>query len=159
MALSLVAGCNVFHGNARNTFIGVLCAVATIGMYAFPSFCHDNSNKDEECGIYAISPLIFPATECWGLVPNVIGLASGSTQLIIYIIYKNKPSPVSSVEMVDYSVDIHSVKAGEECSIAVHSTKESKSKSISEPALSKRSSFHQIMRTLSSTQSAVRARF
>nr|XP_009796373.1 PREDICTED: bidirectional sugar transporter SWEET15 [Nicotiana sylvestris] len=87
------------------------------------------------------------------IVPNVVGLVSGSAQLIIYVLDKNKASAVNSVEMVDYGADIHSVKAAEEFSIEVHSTKESKSKSISEPALSKRSSFHQIMRTLSSNQS------
>ncbi|WMV12048.1 hypothetical protein MTR67_005433 [Solanum verrucosum] len=54
IALSVV----VLHGDVRNTFIGILCALVAIAMYA--------------------SPLSV-------MVPNVVGLASGSAQLINYI--------------------------------------------------------------------------
>ncbi|KAL0454773.1 UNVERIFIED_CONTAM: Bidirectional sugar transporter SWEET16 [Sesamum latifolium] len=64
-----------FHGNARRTFIGVLCATFTIAMYAAP----------------------LSAT-----VPNAVGIVLGSLQLIVYVVYKNKSS---SSELIDRMAD------------------------------------------------------
>ncbi|CAN4111053.1 unnamed protein product [Withania somnifera] len=153
----------VLHGDARTTFIGILCAVVTIGMYVSPLSVVMTviKTKNVEYMPFLLSFFLLLNAGAWFafaiflldpylIVPNVVGLASGSAQLIIYVIYKNKASQVmnSSVEMVD-------VQAAEEghSNIKVHRSDGTKSTSLSEPTtLSKRSSFKQIMRSLSLDQ-------
>ncbi|KAK6805030.1 hypothetical protein RDI58_002814 [Solanum bulbocastanum] len=140
IALSVV----VFHGDVRNTFIGILCALVTIAMYASPLSVMITviRSKTVECMPFLLSFFLLLNAGAWFafvmflhdpylIVPNVVGLASGSAQLIIYIIYKNKPTQVmnTSVEMIE-----------EGCSNNM------KSRSVT---LSKGSSFRQIMENLS----------
>ncbi|MCE0482561.1 hypothetical protein HAX54_041420 [Datura stramonium] len=154
IALSLI----VLHGDARNTLIGYLCAVVTIVMYASPLSIMITviRTKSVEYMPFLLSFFLLLNAGAWFafamflqdpylIVPNVVGLASGSAQLIIYIIYKNKPSKVmnSSVEMIEVYVE-----AAEE---GIHKSDSTKRTCISEPApiLSKGSSFKKIMRNLS----------
>ncbi|XP_016674308.1 bidirectional sugar transporter SWEET16 isoform X4 [Gossypium hirsutum] len=62
------------HKNTRLTFVGILCTALTIGMYA--------------------SPLS-------AMVPNAVGLFLGSAQLILYVIYKNKPVSTNPSEAIE----------------------------------------------------------
>ncbi|XP_052180574.1 bidirectional sugar transporter SWEET16-like [Diospyros lotus] len=55
----------VFHGSQRRTFMGFLCATVTIVMYAAP---------------------------LKAMVPNAIGILSSTSQIILYMIYRNRES-------------------------------------------------------------------
>ncbi|KAH0726876.1 hypothetical protein KY284_002741 [Solanum tuberosum] len=99
-----------------NTFIGVLCALVTIAMYASPLsvMIIVIRSKTVECMSFLLSFFLLLNAGAWFafamflqdpylIVPNMVGLASGSAQLIIYIMYKKKPSQVmnTSVEMIE----------------------------------------------------------
>ncbi|KAI9185002.1 hypothetical protein LWI28_003263 [Acer negundo] len=58
----------------RLTFIGIICAGLTIGVYA--------------------SPLLV-------MVPNAIGFVLGSSQLILYVIYKNMSESTKSTDVME----------------------------------------------------------
>ncbi|KAM7478345.1 hypothetical protein LguiA_026558 [Lonicera macranthoides] len=57
-----------FHGSVRQTFIGIICAVVTIAIYAAPLSV---------------------------MVSNAIGILSSSAQLVIYMIYRKNSSSLN----------------------------------------------------------------
>ncbi|KAL3538201.1 hypothetical protein ACH5RR_001567 [Cinchona calisaya] len=132
MVVTLVA----FDRETRRTFVGVLCAIFTIVMYGaplsivvktlilvaivnilFPGIVISSAlqafhggSRDTFIGILCAAPLSV-------MVPNAIGILSGSAQIIIYMIYKNKSPVEKSVHAIDHEGD--SIKAAEEGSIKI----------------------------------------
>ncbi|RZC94082.1 hypothetical protein C5167_016777 [Papaver somniferum] len=93
----------VTHGSVRLTVVGFLCAGLTLGMYASPLVSMRNviKTKSVEYMPFALSFFLFLNGGVWSVysvlvkdffigVPNAIGFVLGSTQLIVYTIYKNK---------------------------------------------------------------------
>ncbi|XP_028126046.1 bidirectional sugar transporter SWEET16-like [Camellia sinensis] len=110
-----------FHGSARRTFVGVLCATLTIVMYmlhVLKSCCSLlvlfdlfqiiiiiilTGMKSMEYMPFFPSFSLFLYVSVWFtfsmlvkdnyvLVPNAVGIVLGLAQLIVYMIYKNKSS-------------------------------------------------------------------
>ncbi|KAK4406699.1 Bidirectional sugar transporter SWEET16 [Sesamum angolense] len=104
-----------FHGSARRTFIGVLCATFTIAMYAAPlsavrAVIRTKSVKYMPF-LLSFSLLVNAAAwftfamllkDYYVLVPNAVGIVLGSLQLIVYVVYKKKSS---SSEFIDTMAD------------------------------------------------------
>ncbi|XP_052180562.1 bidirectional sugar transporter SWEET16-like [Diospyros lotus] len=103
IAVTLLA----FHGDARRTFIGVLCATVTIGMYAAPLKGMGTAirTKSVEYVPFFLSFFLFLNAGAWFtfamllkdfyvLVPNAVGIVLGAAQLGIYMVYR-KRSPAA----------------------------------------------------------------
>ncbi|KAI3848582.1 hypothetical protein MKW92_052640 [Papaver armeniacum] len=101
------------HGSVRLTVVGFLCAGLTLGMYASPLVSMRNviKTKSVEYMPFSLSFFLFLNGGVWSVysvlvkdffigVPNAIGFVLGSTQLIVYTIYKNKATE-KSVEKLE----------------------------------------------------------
>ncbi|XAR52653.1 hypothetical protein NMG60_11020829 [Bertholletia excelsa] len=112
------------HGSLRLTFLGVLCAALTIGMYAAPLSAMRTvvKTRSVEFMPFFLSLFLFINGGVWTVyaalvkdyyvgVPNAIGFVLGSAQLILYVVYKNKsPSTKSKEEDEDEEGSAHLVK-------------------------------------------------
>ncbi|KAL3573436.1 hypothetical protein D5086_024049 [Populus alba] len=173
IAVALLA----IHENLRITFVGILCAALTIGMYAAPLSAMRRviKTKSVEYMPFLLSFFLFLNGGVWSTysvlvkdfyigVPNAVGFVLGSAQLILYLMYKNKNKSASaktmieedgSVQMVKGSVDIlvHRNKDGEddggveEGSLKNRSI--SKGKSLPKPSVNGEYSLQKITKTLS----------
>ncbi|XP_020086929.1 bidirectional sugar transporter SWEET16-like [Ananas comosus] len=94
------------HGGVRIVVVGVLCAGLTIGMYAAPLAAMSMvvRTKSVEYMPFFLSFFLFLNGGVWSIysvlvrdyfigVPNAIGFVLGSTQLILYAIYRKKTPP------------------------------------------------------------------
>ncbi|KAJ4719403.1 Bidirectional sugar transporter SWEET [Melia azedarach] len=99
IAITLLA----MHGKMRLTFVGILCAALTIGMYASPLAVMTTviATKSVKYMPFLLSFFLFLNAGVWSAyavlvkdiyigIPNAIGFVLGSAQLILYMIYKNK---------------------------------------------------------------------
>lgn len=121
IAITLLA----MHGNLRLTFVGILCAALTIGMYASPLAVMTTviRTKSVKYMPFLLSFFLFLNAGVWSVysvlvkdiyigVPNAVGFVLGAAQLILYMIYKNKtPLPTKSMDSVKER-SAHKVKDG-----------------------------------------------
>ncbi|OMO98649.1 SWEET sugar transporter [Corchorus capsularis] len=161
IAVTLLA----IHGNIRLTFVGILCAALTIGMYASPLSAMRTviKTKSVEYMPFLLSFFLFLNAGVWSAysvlvkdiyigVPNAIGFVLGSAQLILYVIYKNKSGSAKSTEAMEEEGSAHLVKGG----IEMHSLEEdltnrslNKGKSLPKPHFNRQYSLQKIVKTLS----------
>ncbi|KAK0600518.1 hypothetical protein LWI29_015788 [Acer saccharum] len=98
----------------RLTFIGIICAGLTIGVYASPLLVMGLviKTKSVEYMPFSLSFFLFVNAGVWSVyavlikdiymgVPNVIGFVLGSSQLILYAIYKNKSKSTNSTDVME----------------------------------------------------------
>ncbi|TXG65173.1 hypothetical protein EZV62_006448 [Acer yangbiense] len=98
----------------RLTFIGIICAGLTIGVYASPLLVMGLviKTKSVEYMPFSLSFFLFVNAGVWSLyavlikdiyigVPNAIGFVLGSSQLILYAIYKNKSNSTKSTDVME----------------------------------------------------------
>ncbi|XVF41850.1 hypothetical protein PTKIN_Ptkin01aG0313700 [Pterospermum kingtungense] len=121
IAVTLLA----IHGKTRLTFVGILCAALTIGMYAAPLAAMKTviKTKSVEYMPFLLSFFLFLNAGVWSAysvlvkdiyigVPNAIGFVLGSAQLILYFMYKNKSVSAKSTEAMEEEGSAHLVKGG-----------------------------------------------
>uniref|UniRef100_A0A5B6YYG4 Putative bidirectional sugar transporter SWEET16-like n=2 Tax=Davidia involucrata TaxID=16924 RepID=A0A5B6YYG4_DAVIN len=165
IAVTLLA----IHGSVRLTFVGVLCAALTIGMYAAPLSVMKMviKTKSVEYMPFFLSFFLFLNGGVWAVysvlvkdfyigVPNVVGFVLGSAQLIIYMMYKNKSFPPKSTEAMEEEGSAHLAKGGIEMQDMDEDDEDeaknrslSKGRSLPKPSLSRQYSIQKIMKTLS----------
>ncbi|KAG4176815.1 hypothetical protein ERO13_A11G269100v2 [Gossypium hirsutum] len=165
IAVTLLA----FHGTMRLTFVGIICAGLTIGMYASPLSVIRTviKTKSVEYMPFLLSFFLFLNAGVWSAyallvkdiyigVPNAIGFILGSAQLILYLMYNNKKSAeaVEEEEGGGGGGSAHLVKGG----IEMHSVEDNlnnrslnKWKSLPKPNFSRQHSMQKIIKTLSLT--------
>ncbi|CAI9103441.1 OLC1v1001921C2 [Oldenlandia corymbosa var. corymbosa] len=158
VAVTLLA----LHGGTRLTLVGLLCAALTVGMYASPLSAMRTviKTKSVEYMPFFLSFFQFLNGGIWAAyavivkdiylgVPNGIGFALGSAQILLYVIYKNK-SPFKSKESMEEEGSAHLVKD------RIHDEKElknrglSKGRSLPKPGVDRQYS-QEIVRTSSLT--------
>ncbi|RZR93557.1 hypothetical protein BHM03_00022107 [Ensete ventricosum] len=112
------------HASRRLLVVGFLCAALTVGMYASPMAAM-HGGEDKERGVHALLPLLLPVPQrragfatisssavldfpsiSTGLrsrvtlqVPNAIGFALGSAQLLLYAVYRRKKPAAKASEL------------------------------------------------------------
>ncbi|MBA0729257.1 hypothetical protein Golax_020565, partial [Gossypium laxum] len=168
IAVTLLA----FHGTMRLTFVGIICAGLTIGMYASPLSVMRTviKTKSVEYMPFLLSFFLFLNAGVWSAyallvediyigVPNAIGFILGSAQLILYLMYNNKKSAEAIEEEEEEGGgggggSAHLVKGG----IEMHSVEDNltnrslnKWKSLPKPNFSRQHSMQKIIKTLSLT--------
>ncbi|KAH1083681.1 hypothetical protein J1N35_023442 [Gossypium stocksii] len=158
-----------FHGTMRLTFVGIICAGLTIGMYASPLSVMRTviKTKSVEYMPFLLSFFLFLNAGVWSAyallvkdiyigVPNAIGFILGSAQLILYLMYNNKKSAeaIEEEEEEEGGGSAHLVKGG----IEMHSVEDNlnnrslnKWKSLPKPNFSRQHSMQKIIKTLSLT--------
>ncbi|XP_074274169.1 bidirectional sugar transporter SWEET16-like [Silene latifolia] len=107
IAVTLLA----IHGSLPITVVGFVCATLTIFMYASPLTAMRTVIKMKSVKYmpFFLSLFLFLNAGVWSVysvlvkdyfmgVPNGIGFVLGSTQLILYTIYKDKPKPIKSMD-------------------------------------------------------------
>ncbi|KDP23461.1 hypothetical protein JCGZ_23294 [Jatropha curcas] len=166
IAVTLLA----LHGNIRLTFVGILCAALTIGMYAAPLSAMRTviKTKSVEYMPFLLSFFLFLNGGVWSVyallvkdfyigVPNATGFVLGSAQLILYAMYKNKTVSPKSTEAIEEEGSTHLVKGGIEMGAYNNEDDEGdvknrsldKGKSLPKPAINRQNSLQKILRTLS----------
>lgn len=166
------------HGNLRITFVGILCAALTIGMYAAPLSAMRRviKTKSVEYMPFLLSFFLFLNGGVWSAysvlvkdfyigVPNVVGFVLGSAQLILYLMYKNKSASAKTMKAIEEDGSVQLVKGSVD--ILVHRDKDdeddggidegnlknrslSKEKSLPKPSvLNREHSLQKITKTLS----------
>ncbi|XP_073260031.1 bidirectional sugar transporter SWEET16-like isoform X1 [Populus alba] len=147
IAVALLA----IHENLRITFVGILCAALTIGMYAAPLSamhvldgpliwleCYASQRrviktKSVEYMPFLLSFFLFLNGGVWSTysvlvkdfyigVPNAVGFVLGSAQLILYLMYKNKNKSASAKTMIEEDGSVQMVKGSVD--ILVHRNKD-----------------------------------
>ncbi|XP_047329057.1 bidirectional sugar transporter SWEET16-like [Impatiens glandulifera] len=156
-----------FHGNLRVTFVGFLCSAMTIGMYAAPMTVMRTvvKTKSVEYMPFLLSFFLFLNASIWSVyavlvkdyfigVPNCIGFILGSTQLILYSIYKNKSSKSEEDKESDGSANLVrgtvEMKGLKEIGYAKHENPNlHKEMSLPKPTISKQLSLKKLVKSLS----------
>ncbi|CAL5380636.1 unnamed protein product [Camellia sinensis] len=160
------------HGSLRLTFVGILCAALTIGMYAAPLAVMRTVIKTTsvEYMPFFLSFFLFLNAGVWSVyallvkdifigVPNAIGFILGSAQLILYLVYKNKSSSAKSKDEMEEEEEegsAHLVKTSIEMQdLDDHDDLKStnrnlnKGRSLPKPSVSRQYSINKIMKTFS----------
>ncbi|KAM7481661.1 hypothetical protein LguiB_006244 [Lonicera macranthoides] len=154
-----------FHGGVKLTFVGVICAGLTIGMYASPLSAMRTVIKtgSVEYMPFFLSFFQFLNGGVWAAysvlikdffigVPNAIGFILGSAQLILYTIYKNKSSrkksedndgEEGSAHLIKGTIEMQDIEDEEKGNFNV-----SLSKGRSLPIPSSQHSFQRVMKTI-----------
>ncbi|KAJ6876709.1 hypothetical protein NC651_029647 [Populus alba x Populus x berolinensis] len=164
IAVALLA----IHGNLRITFVGILCAALTIGMYAAPLSAMRRviKTKSVEYMPFLLSFFLFLNGGVWSTysvlvkdfyigVPNAVGFVLGSAQLILYLMYKNKNKSASAKTMkaIEEDGSVHRDKDGEDDGGAEEGNLKnrslSKGKSLPKPSVNGEYSLQKITKTLS----------
>nr|WME85014.1 transporter SWEET16 [Impatiens uliginosa] len=156
-----------FHGNLRKTFVGFLCSALTIGMYAAPMTVMRTvvKTKSVEYMPFFLSFFLFLNGSVWSVyavlvkdyfigVPNSIGFILGSTQLILYAIYKKKSSKSDEDKENEGSTHLAKgtveMKALKEIGYAKHENPNlHKGLSLPKPAISSQLSLTKLVKSLS----------
>ncbi|KAJ6694512.1 hypothetical protein OIU85_005216 [Salix viminalis] len=156
------------HGGLRITFVGVLCAALTIGMYAAPLSAMKLviQTKSVEYMPFFLSFFLFLNGGVWSVyallvkdyyigVPNAFGFVLGSAQLILYMVYRKKAAAMieekGSVHIdAKDGVEIMPAKGDEEAgSLKNRSLAEEKTKSLPKPSVDRQHSLKNLTKTLS----------
>ncbi|XP_059652374.1 bidirectional sugar transporter SWEET16-like isoform X1 [Cornus florida] len=155
------------HGNVRLTFVGIICAGLTIGMYASPLSAMRNvvRTKSVEYMPFFLSFFLFLNGGVWSAyavlvkdfyigVPNAIGFVLGSAQLIIYGFYKSSSEKSSeareeegSAHLVKGAIEMRDFDEAEEAQIK--NRRLNKGRSLPKPSVSRQYSIHKIVKALS----------
>ncbi|KAF9669890.1 hypothetical protein SADUNF_Sadunf13G0011600 [Salix dunnii] len=169
----IVVALLAIHGNLRITFVGILCAALTVGMYAAPLSAMKRvvKTKSVEYMPFLLSFFLFLNGGVWSVysvlvkdfyigVPNAVGFVLGSAQLILYLMYKNKSASAKTTKAMEEDGLVHLVKGSVD--ILVHRDKDdgddagisknrslSKGKSLPKPSVNREYSLQKIMKTLS----------
>ncbi|KAG2694735.1 hypothetical protein I3760_08G159000 [Carya illinoinensis] len=169
IAVTLLA----MHGSLRLTFVGILCAALTIGMYAAPLSAMRTviKTKSVEYMPFFLSFFLFLNAGIWTTyavlvkdyfigVPNATGFVLGSVQLILYAIYNNKSISEKTIEKMVGEGSAHLVKAGvviemgglkdeDEESNSTKNRSLNKGRSLPKPSVVRQYSIPKILKTLS----------
>ncbi|KAK1581962.1 hypothetical protein Q3G72_010608 [Acer saccharum] len=107
----------------RLTFVGIISAGLTIGVYASPLLVIRTviQTKSVEYMPFSLSFFMFLNAGVWSIyavlvkdiyigVPNSIGFVFGSAQLILYAMYKNKSKSTRSTDVMEEDGSAHIVK-------------------------------------------------
>nr|AJU57231.1 bidirectional sugar transport SWEET 17 [Camellia sinensis] len=159
------------HGSLKLTFVGILCAALTIGMYAAPLAVMRTviNTTSVEYMPFFLSFFLFLNAGVWSVyallvkdifigVPNAIGFILGSAQLILYLVYKNKSSSAKSKDEMEEEEEgsAHLVKTSIEMQDLddhhdLKSTNRNlnKGRSLPKPSVSRQYSINKIMKTFS----------
>ncbi|CAL5330173.1 hypothetical protein CsSME_00010700 [Camellia sinensis var. sinensis] len=160
------------HGSLKLTFVGILCAALTIGMYAAPLAVMRTviNTTSVEYMPFFLSFFLFLNAGVWSVyallvkdifigVPNAIGFILGSAQLILYLVYKNKSSSAKSKDEMEEEEEegsAHLVKTSIEMQdLDDHDDLKStnrnlnKGRSLPKPLVSRQYSINKIMKTFS----------
>ncbi|KAJ6876707.1 hypothetical protein NC651_029647 [Populus alba x Populus x berolinensis] len=166
IAITLLA----MHGSLQTTFVGVLCAALTIGMYAAPLSAMKRviRTRSVQYMPFFLSFFLFLNGGVWSVyavlvkdyyigVPNVVGFVLGSAQLILYMIYRNK-----SAAMIEEKGPVQTeAKGGVEMpargdndeeaagNLKSRSLAEGKTKSLPKPSVERQHSLQKLTKTLS----------
>ncbi|KAI3936383.1 hypothetical protein MKW98_000657 [Papaver atlanticum] len=149
------------HGGVRLTVVGFLCAGLTLGMYASPLVSMRNviKTKSVEYMPFSLSFFLFLNGGVWSVysvlvkdffigVPNAIGFVLGSTQLIVYTIYKNKATE-KSMDKLEEEGSTHLVHGTVEMGTYDKEMKKERSLnkmwSLPKPTVSRQLSFQKII--------------
>ncbi|XP_078160476.1 bidirectional sugar transporter SWEET16-like isoform X1 [Carex rostrata] len=113
MALVVLVALLGLHGSIRLLVVGVLCVVLTIGMYAAPMVAMTAviKTRSVEYMPFSLSFFLFLNGGIWSVyallvkdffigVPNALGFALGTTQLIVYLVYR-RMTPLTKDEPID----------------------------------------------------------
>ncbi|KAH7543008.1 hypothetical protein FEM48_Zijuj02G0137000 [Ziziphus jujuba var. spinosa] len=155
--------------NVKLTFVGILCAGLTIGMYASPLSIMGMVIKTQsvEYMPFLLSFFLFLNGGIWSIysllvkdfyigVPNAIGFVFGIAQLVIYSMYRNNSKTKKSIERMEEESSVTLVKGvvemqtceGDEGHVMNKSL--SKGHSLPKPLLNRLSAMpEQIMKSLS----------
>ncbi|XP_059439359.1 bidirectional sugar transporter SWEET16-like [Corylus avellana] len=167
IAVTLLA----LHGSVRLTFVGVLCAGLTVGMYASPLSAMRSviKTKSVEYMPFFLSFFLFLNAGIWSAyavlvqdffigVPNAAGVLLGSAQLILYAVYKNKSNIIStkSTEKMEEEGSAHLVKGiiqmqafHEDDQEALKNRSLNKGTSLPKPPVNRQYSFQRLLKTSS----------
>ncbi|KAB5529199.1 hypothetical protein DKX38_019280 [Salix brachista] len=161
----IVVALLAIHGNLRITFVGILCAALTIGMYAAPLSAMKRvvETKSVEYMPFLLSFFLFLNGGVWSIysvlvkdfyigVPNAVGFVLGSAQLILYLMYKNKSASAKTTTAMEEDGSVHRDKDdgddGDGAGISKNRSL-SKGKSLPKPSANREYSLQKIMKTLS----------
>ncbi|KAK9292992.1 hypothetical protein L1049_020975 [Liquidambar formosana] len=169
IAVTLLA----IHGSLRLTFVGVLCAALTLGMYASPLTVMTTvvKTKSVEYMPFFLSFFLFLNAGVWSAyavlvkdfyigVPNAIGFLLGSAQLILYAIYNNKSESTKSTEAMEEEGSAHLVKGAVKMQVYEEEDTDddgkiksrsslNKGRSLPMTMVSRQHSFRKILKTIS----------
>lgn len=163
IAVTLLA----IHGDVRLTFVGILCAVLTIGMYAAPLSAMRMviKTKSVQYMPFLLSFFLFLNGGVWSIyalfvkdiyigVPNAIGFVLGSIQLILYAVYKKKSSSSDKStdaikEAASSAEELKEMQNDEEAGDDVQNNNLNKGSSLPKPSVDRQKSLQKILRTLS----------
>lgn len=113
-AAVIVVGLVALHGAVRLFAVGLLCAALTVGMYAAPMAAMRTvvKTRSVEYMPFFLSFFLFLNGGIWSVysmlvkdyfigIPNAIGFAMGSAQLVLYMAYRNKKKAAAGALKVD----------------------------------------------------------
>uniref|UniRef100_A0A6N2KBY2 Bidirectional sugar transporter SWEET n=1 Tax=Salix viminalis TaxID=40686 RepID=A0A6N2KBY2_SALVM len=161
----IVVALLAIHGNLRITFVGIICAALTIGMYAAPLSAMKRvvETKSVEYMPFLLSFFLFLNGGVWSVysvlvkdfyigVPNAVGFVLGSAQLILYLKYKNKSASAKTTTAMEEDGSVHRDKDdeddGDDAGISKNRSL-SEGKSLPKPSANREYSLQKIMKTLS----------
>ncbi|XP_017697409.2 bidirectional sugar transporter SWEET16-like [Phoenix dactylifera] len=159
------------HGSVRLTVIGFLCAALTVGMYVSPLAAMRMVVKtmSVEYMPFFLSFFLFLNGGVWSVysllvqdyfigVPNCVGFALGSVQLVLYAIYKRKTPLAKAAETDEEEGSAHLVgeveMQGYEGKNSFHAAQQrhlNKGSSLPKPSIPRQTSLNKVVRSLSMT--------
>ncbi|EHA8590170.1 hypothetical protein COCNU_scaffold015884G000010 [Cocos nucifera] len=165
LGLVMVVTLLAIHGSLRLTVIGSMCAALTVGMYASPLAAMRMvvKTKSVEYMPFFLSFFLFLNGGVWSGysvlvqdyfigVPNGIGFALGSIQLVLYAIYKRKTPSAKAAAADEKEGSTHLVEM-QGCE-GIHAAQQrhlSKGSSLPKPSIPRQTSLNKAVRSLSMT--------
>ncbi|KAK0598934.1 hypothetical protein LWI29_000852 [Acer saccharum] len=171
IAITLLA---IHKLSLRLTFVGIICAGLTIGMYGSPLLVMRTviKTKSVEYMPFLLSFFLFLNASAWSIyavlvkdiyigVPNSIGFVLGLAQLILYGMCKNKSKSTKSTDVVEEDGSAHLVKRSTEMRAIDHDDDVddgnkvmndrilNKGTSLPKPSINRQFSLKNIVKTLS----------
>ncbi|CAL9106180.1 bidirectional sugar transporter SWEET16-like [Musa acuminata AAA Group] len=159
------------HASMRLLVVGFLCAALTVGMYASPMVAMSTvvKTKSVEYMPFFLSFFLFLNGGVWSIysvlvrdffigVPNAIGFALGSAQLVLYAVYRRKKPAAKASELEAeeegsaHLVGHFEMQGFEESDKASQHKHLNKGSSLPKPsAVSRQLSFQKIVKSVSLT--------
>lgn len=166
LALVILVTLLAIHGSVRLTVIGLMCAALTVGMYASPLAAMRMvvKTKSVEYMPFFLSFFLFLNGGAWSAysvlvkdyfigVPNAIGFALGSVQLVLYAVYRRKTPPAKAAETDEEEGSAHLVEMkgfeGRDSFNGAQQRHLSKGGSLPKPSIYRQTSLEKFARSLS----------